>query len=178
MRKTFGKYAAIVSSAGLAAALAIPGTASADNLELGLGGQYTLGDPLAESNQFSAIELRGWSDRRLGFGVFGYYGNLEADVDDVSVDDDVIRAGARGMYAPIVRNNTQFYVGAEASYEEWGDIDGWSAMPLVGVEYRPSTVRELGFHMDVGYRYTDLENDDLEIEQHGLSSQVGATYYF
>ncbi|RFA31368.1 hypothetical protein CAI21_01745 [Alkalilimnicola ehrlichii] len=172
MLNVIRKPSAVLGSLGLAAALAVPATVSAQDLELGIGAQYQLADPLLDDGRLSAIELRGWQNEQLGFGVFGYYGSQEE-----GGDDEVIRFGGKVMYAPIVNPNSRFYVGLEAAYEDWNDLDGFSVMPLAGFEYRLANAPEIGLNLEVGYRYLDIDNG-TELEQHGISSQIGATYYF
>ncbi len=104
----------------------------------------------------------------------------------------VLAGTVKGLYAPVVKENSRFFVGLEAglgrvNYEYTGDPDFtdtfWLVRPLVGAEYNFAGIPELGLNFEVGYIFTSYNEDDAIVhhqtwDMSGLSIGAGVHYYF
>lgn len=120
---------------------------------------------------------------RAWFDQLGVEGNLQqASVDVYGDDFDVYLLSGKVFYAPIVKENSQFYIGLEGGFGQIdysaSDMDITLFGPFFGAEYRFAELPEMGFCWEVGYRFTDFEMDDDDAELDGISISLGLHYYF
>jgi hypothetical protein len=170
------KLKSLASMAALAAVMAVPTAFAADT-----AGKFGLG--LSKVIEEDAVALAGryWATEDTAIQGTAYYQNDETgDVEFTSY-----AVALKGIFAPIVRENSKFLVSLEAGYTEAeeeglpiGDLetDGWFVFPAMGAEFMLSGVPELGLNFEVGYRYED--SDDLDAQAGGVTGTVGAIYYF
>ena len=96
-------------------------------------------------------------------------------------DYDVFLLAGKLLYAPIVKENSEFYVGFEGGYGELDyeeDLDIMFFGPLFGAEYRFQGLPELGFCWEVGYRFSEFDGDDGDADMDGIAVSLGVHYYF
>jgi len=124
--------------------------------------------------------VRAWFDNK-----WGVEGNImQASVDTGYSDSDAWLLTGKVMYCPIIRENSQFYVGFEGGFGEvddniymyTGDNDVVTYGPLFGAEYRFQGLPELGFNWEVGYRFTDFDNDGNDGDLNGIGISLGVHY--
>jgi hypothetical protein len=124
--------------------------------------------------------VRAWFDNK-----WGVEGNLmQASVDTGYSDSDAWLLAGKVMYCPIVRENSQFYVGFEGGFGQVddniimysGDNDVVTYGPLFGAEYRFQGLPELGFNWEVGYRFTTFDNEYYDIDLNGVFICLGVHY--
>jgi len=158
---------------------------------------------------FQGASVRAWIDKKWGLEGNLMQASMDVDVDMTSYYDpnDYVKMGADGdlyflsgkiMYAPIIRENSQFYVGFELGYGKASldfdvssigvdlDADVLAFGPLFGVEYRFQGLPELGFNWEVGYRFGDADGDvdtpigkaNLDASISGITVCLGVHYYF
>jgi len=98
----------------------------------------------------------------------------------------------KGLYSPVVKENSRFYVGLEAglgrvNYEYTGDPDHtdtfWLVRPLVGAEYNFAGIPEIGINFEVGYIFSSYSEDDTVVlhdtlDMSGISIGAGVHYFF
>ncbi len=98
----------------------------------------------------------------------------------------------KGLYSPVVKENSRFYVGLEAglgrvSYKYTGDPDYtdtlWLVRPLIGAEYNFAGIPEIGINFEVGYVFSSYNEDDTivlhdTLDMSGISIGAGVHYYF
>lgn len=167
----------------LVVAMLSAGVVHAQDGGIGLGFQHELfgifdGMDGAGANTAS---IRTWLSEN-----FGLEGNIShRDMDDMG---DMYLLGGKGMYAPIVRENSKMYVGLEGMFgqvdEESEETDVWLIRPLFGAQFHFEEIPELGFVWEVGYGFgnadTDFDNpeaDDEDIDLSGVMVTVGAFYF-
>lgn len=167
----------LVAAAGLACAAVLAPAALAQDA-VGVGVRHQLADPLTSRNSLVGVELRTWWDRQWGATVFVYHGRWKEDGLSWGRESGTyLRVGLQGMKALANTANTTTYVGLQGTYQDYNGFDGWTAMPLLGIEFRPVSMQHIGFNVETGYNYSALDDGD-EFVTHGFSSQVGFTYYF
>lgn len=145
---------------------------------------------------FQGASLRAWmNDKWLLEGNISQSSldaDLERDGDRISGDADLWLLSGKVAYAPIVRENSRFYIGVELGYGKAdfdiahtaydGDMDMFTVGPMFGVEYRFTELPELGFNWEVGYRFTNVDGDigeaDLDADIDGIVISLGVHYYF
>lgn len=169
------KLKSLVSIATLAAVMAAPAAFAADT-----AGKFGLG--LSKVIEEDAVALAGryWTTEDTAIQGTAYYQNDETGNDEFTS----YAVALKGIFAPIVRENSKFLVSLEAGYteaelEKPGDdaeTDGWFVFPAMGAEFMLSGLPELGLNFEVGYRYED--SDDLDSQAGGVTGTVGAIYYF
>lgn len=169
------KLKSLVSIATLATVMAAPTAFAADT-----AGKFGLG--LSKIIEEDAVALAGryWATEDMGLQGTAYYQNDEQGDEEFTS----YAVALKGIFAPIVRENSKFLVSLEAGYTEAelekqaGDLetDGWFVFPAMGAEFMLSGLPELGLNFEVGYRYED--SDDLDAQTGGVTGTVGAIYYF
>ncbi len=123
--------------------------------------------------------IRAWFDNQ-----WGVEGNImQASVDMGDEDADAYLLAGKVMYCPIIRENSQFYVGFEGGFGQiddsimdTGDTDVLTYGPLFGAEYRFQGLPDLGFNWEVGYRFSNFDNDDEDTDLNGVSVCLGVHY--
>jgi len=146
-------------------------------------------------NLLNGASVRGWIGERIGLEGNFFLGAAKATSEGSEViDADIWSIEAKVMYAPIVRSNSKFYVGAKLGYGQ-ADLkaggtelakgtDFWTPGVLVGAEWSFPTIPEVGFNFEVGYsgiiyNSNKLLNDaDFDIRLHGVNAAIGLHYYF
>lgn len=169
------KRKSLVSIATLAAVMAAPTAFAADT-----AGKFGLG--LSKVIEEDAVALAGryWATEDMAIQGTAYY--QDEEVGDTEFTSYAV--ALKGIFAPIVRENSKFLISLEAGYTDAeletsaGDLetDGWFVYPAIGTEFMPSGLPELGLNFEVGYRYED--SDDLDVQAGGVVGTVGAIYYF
>ena len=196
MRKTV-LLAGIALMFGAGTASATSATEGRNTEKWSVGYQYmglNTGGTTLFSDGASGLSSRYWINNE-----FGVEGNLYllslSDNYDNSADFEkthVLAGTVKGMYAPVVKENSRFFLGLEAglgrvNYEVTGDPDYtdtlWLVRPLVGAEYNFSGIPELGFNFEVGYIFTSYNADDSlvnhgSLDMSGISIGAGVHYYF
>lgn len=130
----------------------------------------------------NGLSVRGWFD---SFSVDAtlFHTDVEADGADSDLLNLFILDG-RFLYAPIVKENSRFYMGANLGYgalEVYDeDLDLLTYGLLLGTEYSFQGLPELGFNWEVGYKFNTLDTDeyDFEVDLNGISVSLGVHYYF
>ena len=147
------------------------------------------------------ISGRVWLQNNFGFEGNLFMGDIEVTFkeemytdfyyEEVSVtsDADLFIMEIKGMYAPIVRENSRLYFGAllnHASFEVGGSANGigdsysdsvFGFGILMGSEWHFQGIPELGFNFDVGYKLYS-HDDEIEIDINGIDATFGIKYYF
>ncbi len=145
----------------------------------------------------NGISVRGWATPNFGLEGSFVYGGVGVDVPDGELlDADMMLFEAKAMYAPIVKANSRFYLGAKAGYgqldleifdgnEKVLDGDFWEFGAFVGAEWSFPTIPEVGFNFDIGYNYIKYEDNlfdepeaEFEIGIDGIAATFGIHYYF
>lgn len=162
----------IIAAIIFALALSLAVNVNAEENKIGAGYQGVF-----IGNFLQGVSARGWLNN------VGLEGNIfQASVDIDGADTNLFLLTAKGMFAPIVRQNSKFYVGLEAGLGiiDTDDKDGNIAVfgPLFGVEYNFQGLPELGFNWDVGYKLNNFEYDNVDIDLSGVSVSFGVHYYF
>lgn len=181
-----------------AAALALvfgAGTVSAtegpDICKFSIGYQ---GQSYGDLGLINGLSSRYWSSNEFGIEGNIYYGANTWKYAGGGYDDQDLLAGAvKLMYAPVVKANSRFYVGAEGSLgrQSFSDNTGydqsdtfWALKPLVGAEYHWAGIPEIGMNFEVGYIFDNYSVDDdyvnnlTDTDNSGISVALGAHYYF
>ncbi|MDY6881107.1 MAG: hypothetical protein V2J25_07965 [Desulfatiglans sp.] len=171
-------------------AFVVVGNARAEGNNIGLGYQNMVAGELLQG-----ISLRGWVDKIMWEGTI-FYGDAEVEIENQSLlDADMWLLEAKGAYSLIQKPNSDFYVGMSLAYGTASvdlyegsmdvDIDVLAFGPMFGVEYRFQGIPELGFNFETGYKFTDMDleeadidTDDIEISLNGVYVVVGLHYYF
>jgi hypothetical protein len=124
--------------------------------------------------------VRAWMDN-----TWALEGNvLQASVDAGTLADvDMWFLGGKVLYAPIIRENSQFYVGVGGGWGNLdmgtgGDVDAWVLGPLFGAEYRFQGLPDLGFNWEVGYQFANIDaGGGTDVDINGISVALGVHYY-
>jgi len=181
------KFTKAVAVAGLAVVLGAGSAFAAEGPntgKVGVGPQYV--DFGWWVPGFSA---RVWATNEFGVEGNIFYGTSEDEWFGEVDEEETVLGSLKLMYAPIVKENSRFYVGLEGglgneSYTRNGvqedDVDYYLVKPLIGTEFNFSEFEEVGFNFEVGYAFTGYEDDfeaDKEDESY-VSVGLGAHYYF
>jgi len=147
----------------------------------------------------NGISVRGWIGDRVGLEASGFYGRVDAEVDDgggatyTMMKADLFLIEAKAMFAVISRSYSKFYVGGKIGYGRLGvtdgeDIDGttlWTPGVFIGSEWSFPQLPEVGFNFDVGYSaliYNNKVSSDpysyLNLNMSGVNATFGIHYYF
>jgi hypothetical protein len=159
------------------------GTAGAQEVSVGYQGLVGQG-----TNYLNGLSVRGWTDQ-IGYQGAIFYGQASVDTLGGTTDADLWVLDGQVMYAPIVKENSKFYVGADLGYGHWSvDPAGpgsmsdnfWKAGPLLGAEYNFPGLPELGFNWEVSYEFLNVSIDDLntDIDLSGINVTAGVHYKF
>lgn len=169
------KLKSLVSAVALAGVMAAPAVFAADSAgKFGVGVNHAIGEDT------SSVSGRYWITNDTAVQGTGYY--HKDDQGDTSVR--TYEAAVKGIFAPVVHENSKFLVSLEGGYgqtkvEQNGDeakANNWFVMPALGAEFMMSGLPELGLNFEVGYRYQD--SNDLDTKSQGVVGTVGAIYYF
>lgn len=129
----------------------------------------------------NGASVRAWMDSK--WAVEGDI--FQANIDVGNTSTDIWFLGGKALYAPIIRENSQFYVGLSAGYGKLGasdvldnDVDGWIVGPLFGAEYRFQGLPNLGFNWEVGYNFASIDFGDgaPDVDLNGVTISLGAHY--
>ncbi|PKN06466.1 MAG: hypothetical protein CVU72_04315 [Deltaproteobacteria bacterium HGW-Deltaproteobacteria-7] len=147
----------------------------------------------------NGISVRGWIGERVGLEASGFYGRVDAEIEQGSEKETLMKADlwmveAKAMYAIIARSNSKFYAGGKIGYGQLGmtdapgNIDGSSILTpglFIGSEWSFPGLPEVGFNFDVGYSwliYDNKVNDDpyvyMDVNLSGVNATFGVHYYF
>jgi len=170
------KQKLLIPAIALAAVAAAPAAMAAET-----AGKFGVGISKVIEEDTVALAGRYWMSEEAGVQGTLYYLNDEEGDDSEFTS---YAAAIKGIFAPIVRENSKFLVSLEAGFNSAeletpvGDeeTDGWFVFPAVGAEFMLSGLPELGLNFEVGYRYED--SDDLDAQIGGVTGTVGAVYYF
>ncbi len=168
----------------LIAAMALcVGTATAQEVSVGYQGLIGQG-----TNFLNGLSVRGWTDQ-IGYEGTIFYGQAGVDTDFGDIDADMWVLDAQVMYAPIVKDNSKFYVGLDLGYGGWEidpqgtssiDDNFWMIGPLLGAEYNFPGLPELGFNWEVSYEFLSVDIDDAytDLDLSGVNVTAGVHYRF
>jgi hypothetical protein len=131
---------------------------------------------------------RGWFDNKWGLEGNIMYTSMGVNVDGVGeiANADMWFLAGKLMYAPVIRENSQFYVGVGGGWGkleagitdlESGDLDVWTVGPLFGAEYRFQGLPDMGFNWEVGYQFANLSAEGIDLDLNGITVSLGVHYY-
>ena len=180
---------AVIVGAGSASAAEGPNVGS-----VGVGPQViNMWTDYEFGNMFTGagLSLRWWATNEFGVEGNVYYGTTDENIPfGPELSSDTILGTIKLMYAPVVNDNSRFYVGLEGGLgsstweadgvEEDSD-DYYLVRPLIGTEFNFSDFEEVGFNFEVGYGFTgedDGDDSEYEFDLTGVSIGFGAHYYF
>jgi hypothetical protein len=127
---------------------------------------------------FNGLSLRAWFGA-LGADLTLYNAEIKPDGGD---DVQMYMFDGRFMYAPIIKENSRFYLGLNLAYGkidlDYSDIDVLTYGVMIGAEYNFKEIPEIGFNWEVGYKNSNLDEDNFEIDLRGISVAFGVHYYF
>ncbi len=171
------------------------GTASAEGRNVGkLSIGYQRVDA-GESGWEDGISSRYWVNDNVGiegnifYNAWSYKYNDNAEV----YDNSTLTGTVKVMYAPVVKENSRFYVGLEGGLGNYDYKDKlspendytntfWGVKPLIGVEYNFPGISELGLNFEVGYLFSSAKDDPTDdhdiYDNSGVRVGLGAHYYF
>ncbi|UZJ40962.1 hypothetical protein OO006_11475 [Prosthecochloris sp. SCSIO W1101] len=181
------KNSAVLIEAGSATAAEGPNVG-----KVGIGPQViNMWTDYADPFSGAGLSVRWWATNEFGVEGNVYYGTTDEDFPDgMEYTSDTILGTLKLMYAPVVNENSRFYVGLESGLgsSSWGEDgsevdsdDFYLIQPLIGTEFNFSEFTEVGFNFDVGYRFTgedDGDDSDYEYDLRGVAVGFGAHYYF
>jgi len=158
------------------AGMLFSGSAAAGNAG-GSGSDYKLGvgyQGMWVQGFLNGVSARIWTDTEFGMEGNLYMGNVDGDFKLYILE-------GKAMFAPIIKQNSRFYVGGLLSVASY-DFDGadgnmWGLGVFLGSEWFFPDFPEIGFNFDVGYKYYN-DNDDLDITLWGIDATWGIHYYF
>ena len=158
----------------------------------GVGMGYQLSSPVFDDG-LTGVEIRHWTNDRVGFAVNGYYGGSEQETGSGDIETSLARGAVQGMYSLVTKDHTRLYASLEVGAQR-AEVDtpsgdeedtGVTLFPAIGGELSPRNIPELALIWEVGYRYDDNgidddvdDGDQPEQETHGVSGRIGLTYYF
>lgn len=143
-------------------------------------------------NLLNGASGRYWMSENMGFemDLFHLYTdiNLPAGAGVAATHAHVIDFMEKVLYAPIVKENSRFYVGAQVGYGvliikgDGNDTNMITAGPLMGAEYHFQGLPELGFNFEVGYLWNyvfqGVDPADTDVHLLGINVALGVHYYF
>lgn len=178
------KQKLLIPAIALAAAVAAPAAMATDT-----AGKFGLGMSKVIDEDTVALAGRYWASESAGLQGTVYYSSedYQTAVNNIISDVEVTQwaVGLKGLFAPIVRENSKFLMSLEVGYNEAevdvkrggkSETDGWFVFPAIGAEFMLNGLPELGLNFEVGYRYED--SDDLNVQTDGVKGSVGVVYYF
>jgi len=184
-----------ILSAALLALLCGSGTALAsDKYDEGCNTKkFSLGYQGVIAGDFmQGLSSRYWFNDNFGGELNMSYANISADRGSADVTiGDLFIAEIKLMYAPVVNENSRFYVGLGGGLGSVGgdivdgmdvDVTVYTINPLIGTEFRFSEIPDICFNWEVGYKWhgvkIDGDGDDVSFNLDGTFVTVGAHYYF
>lgn len=166
-------------------------SAQAADLKIGLGCEGMFFGPLIQG-----ASARVWSGQ-IGGEANIFTGRVKAETDDSTMKVSLNSIGLKGMFAPVVKANSKFYVGAQLGYGDFkgnaGDFLGGGATykgrlltygPLMGAEFSWQELPEIGINLEVGYLFNKIKLDNdadestLDLNMDGINVSLGVHYYF
>lgn len=133
------------------------------------------GQSYGDLGLINGLSSRYWSSNEFGIEGNVYYGaNTWKYVGGGYDDQDLLAGAVKLMYAPVVKANSRFYVGAEGSLgrQSFSDNTGYDRSD------------EIGMNFEVGYIFDNYSVDDdyvterTDTDNSGISVALGAHYYF
>lgn len=136
------------------------------------------------------LSSRYWFNDNVGGEVNLFYGRVGLEEGPNDFDADLFLGELKLLYAPIVNENSRFYVGLEGGIGSIGgdiaddaDITVYTISPFVGTEFRFAELPDMAFNWEVGYKWHRVNVDpddyeDLNVNIDGTFVTVGAHYYF
>lgn len=190
------KSKALIPALALTSMVASPAAMATETAGLfGVGLSKTLGGD--DSDDKVALSGRYWLTEQTGVQGSLYY----RDDSEWWYEATTYELALKGIFAPIVRENSRFMLSLEAGYAnvdleydgKYGkqdrDSDGWFVYPAIGAEFMLSGLPELGLNFEIGYRYAKFDHSirygdgslsysDSATESQGVVGTVGVIYYF
>ncbi|MBN1928185.1 MAG: hypothetical protein JW764_01380 [Chlorobiaceae bacterium] len=183
-----------ILSAALLAVLCGSGTAfAADKNDEGCNTkQFSVGyEGVFAGDVLQGLSSRYWFNNNVGGELNLYYGRVGLDIDSFDTNADLFLAELKMLYAPVVKQNSRFYLGLSGGVGSIGgdlvddldvDVTVYTISPFVGTEFRFSEIPDLCFNWEVGYKFhrvnVDSEYDDVNLNIDGTFVTLGAHYYF
>ncbi|ACF11658.1 hypothetical protein Cpar_1255 [Chlorobaculum parvum NCIB 8327] len=153
--------------------------------------QFSLGyEGVFAGDVLQGLSSRYWFNENLGGELNLFYGRVGVDFDYSDTNADLFLAELKMLYAPIVKENSRFYVGLEGGIGSIGgdtipddvDITVYTISPLIGTEFRFAEIPDVCFNWEVGYKFhrvnVDTEEGDVDVNIDGTFVTLGAHYYF
>ncbi len=165
--------------------MALVGPAAAEvPTGLGLGYQGMFVD-----NIINGASARYWMSDNMGIegDLFHLYVDNDGPIIGTSTYANVIALMGKCLYAPVVKENSRFYIGGQLGYAiaflggAKNDTHDLNLGGLMGAEYSFSDLPELGFNFEVGYlwNYTfGPEAPNIDVHLFGINVSLGVHYYF
>ncbi|UZJ37165.1 hypothetical protein [Prosthecochloris sp. SCSIO W1103] len=189
------KMTKALATAGLAVLLGAGSATAAEGPnvgKVGIGPQViNMWTDYADPFSGAGFSVRWWATNEFGVEGNVYYGTTDEEIPwGADLSSDTILGTIKLMYAPVVNENSRFYVGLEgglgsSSWDENGsEVDSddfYLIQPLIGTEFNFSEFTEVGFNFEVGYSFTgedDGDDSDYEYDLSGVAVGIGAHYYF
>ena len=171
---------------------------AAETIGLGYQGMFA-------GNIMQGASGRYWLNDNIGLegNLFHMYFEGDTPAPGASGSIHIVSFMAKGMYAPIVKDNSRFYVGVEFGYARAILSDSLKNQtgaatplkdpniliggPLMGAEYHFQGLPELGFNFEVGYLFNyasaKIDNigagdDTINGSLLGILVAFGVHYYF
>jgi hypothetical protein len=195
-----------VMSAVLLALLCGTGTAFAadSNVDGPNTKKFSLGyEGVFAGDILQGVSSRYWFNNNVGGEVNLYYGNVGIKADQISLGNvynnvdahaHLFYASTKLLYAPVVKQNSRFYLGLEGGIGSIGannngdklpaDITVYNISPLIGSEFRFTEIPDLCFNWEVGYKFQRVNFNgnsglsDIDVNIDGTFVTLGAHYYF
>ncbi len=204
MRKAVGLVVlALALGAGTASASVSEGR-NCGKVSVGYQGQDLMGiNNFSDTSSIglgalNGLSVRSWVTNQVGIEGNLYVGNWKNNEGDGEETNEVsvLLGTVKGLWAPVVRENSRFYVGLEVGFGSYdqqnvsgpdeGSADNgiYIVKPLIGVEYNFAGIPELGINFEVGYLFAGVHWDEQAYEldakstMSGTSVGLGAHYYF
>ncbi len=186
----------VKKAVGLVALALALGAGTASATEGPNVGRFSVGPQVMDVGGIFAAGLssRYWVNNEFGVEGNIYYGthtDKYTSVLSYEVSSSTILASLKVLYAPVVSENSRFYVGLEGglgSYSwdsngvEDGKEDYYLVKPFIGTEFNFSEFKQIGFNVELGYAFAGTDNDNVYYSDKEDLSRVtvggGMHYYF
>jgi hypothetical protein len=159
--------------------------------KIGVGPQILNFDAYESYGVFPGVSVRYWINDNWGLEGGLFYSTFKDKVDYNDYKGHTLVGVIKGMYAPVVKENSRFYVGLEGGlgqesqdYLSGGNYNKsnfYEIQPLMGFEFNFPGFKEIGFNVELGYAFTGWDSDynsDYGIDYSGIRVGAGAHYYF
>lgn len=152
--------------------------ASEEETNIGIGVRADLN---TDGNFAPAFVVR-WAPASLGGEALLSHSGTDSDSGGISFKSSRLMLAGKVFYSFIENENSSMYAGGKLGFaHSSNEVNGSKSDTtdvifggLVGAEWRPDTLPEIGINFEVGYDITSNSDNTL----YGLITSLGATYYF